>query len=80
MAADALKSQPGKSADAKKLYVACAEALSKIKQETTDDENFQKALNANIAKILDNAESCTEGFKRQNTVSIKPGVNPVPSN
>jgi len=27
-----------------KLYVACAEALNKIKVETSDDPNFQQAV------------------------------------
>ena len=57
MAADAIRNQPGRAADAKKLYVACAEALNKIKQETTDDENFQKALNQNISKLLDSVSN-----------------------
>ena len=52
-AAESLRTKPGRQQDAKKLYMACAEALNKIKQETTDDRNFQEALRVNIAKLLD---------------------------
>jgi hypothetical protein len=38
-AADALKSK-GKLPEARKLYVACAEALNKVKLETSDDPTF----------------------------------------
>ena len=34
----------GKTDYAQKLYVACAEAMNKLMQETVDDQNFQTAL------------------------------------
>ena len=34
----------GKAVDAKRLYVACAEAMNKVMLETEDDPNFQAAI------------------------------------
>jgi len=58
-AAESLRTKPDRQQDAKKLYIACAEALNKIKQETTDDQNFQEALRVHIAKLLDSVSNVT---------------------
>ena len=49
----------GKPEEAKKLYLACAEAMNKLANETKDDPNFQAALKKNVAAIITKAEKCS---------------------
>ena len=49
----------GKPEQAKKLYIACAEAMNKLVPETKDDPNFQAAIKDNVAKIIQKAERCS---------------------
>ena len=49
----------GKPEQAKKLYIACAEAMNKLVHETKDDPNFQAAIKDNVAKIIQKAERCS---------------------
>ena len=48
----------GRKTDAARLYVACAEAMVKVKQETHDDPLFGEALQARIQDCVVKAEIC----------------------
>ena len=48
--------QNGKLEDAKQIYIAAAEALNKVLQQTKDDVNFQTALKEKLNQILDKAQ------------------------
>ena len=52
----------GSQEQAKKLYIACAEALNKICVETKDDPVFQKALKDKLNDIFKRIERCDKAL------------------
>lgn len=48
----------GKTQDARKLYVACAECLVRITQETQDDQVFTQAAKLQIENLIQKAKNC----------------------
>jgi hypothetical protein len=48
----------GNKANAAKLYVACGEALAKIRADTKDDAEFQQHITTMINQVVEKAEQC----------------------